>query len=198
MKIILPWFLALVFAATSIYLFVSGQSVELELVRAKAQLKGTATSAGPGGADMVQISQNELNRLRQDAEEIHRLRSEMAQMERAQQSRPNPGDKHVSPESTAGNDVVPATDPDEPQDNLTPVQREQGEKCVLNMQAIEEAKAMWAAAHNKGAGDSMTIADITTALPNSTMPLCPAGGTYQLNVVGVPVTCTIPGHSLLP
>ena len=57
---------------------------------------------------------------------------------------------------------------------------------------------MWAVANNKQAGDKMTVADITTALPNSSMPLCPAGGVYTLHEVGIPATCSIEAHSLLP
>jgi hypothetical protein len=84
------------------------------------------------------------------------------------------------------------------EDPQTKMQREQAAQCVKNMQAIEEAKTMWAVANNKQAGEGVTLQDITSALPNGTLPFCPSGGNYNLNQVGVPVSCTIPSHSLLP
>ena len=64
--------------------------------------------------------------------------------------------------------------------------------CIENLSQIESAKQLWGLDSGKGNG----------ALPDDTQlaeylkrqPLCPGGGTYEVNPLGRPATCTIPGH----
>jgi len=46
------------------------------------------------------------------------------------------------------------------------------------------------------AGAIPTALELLPYLKDSIFPSCPAGGTYTINAVGVPPTCSIPGHAL--
>ena len=42
----------------------------------------------------------------------------------------------------------------------------------------------------------LTAADLAPYLPNNVAIACPAGGTYSINAINVPPTCTVAGHAL--
>lgn len=68
--------------------------------------------------------------------------------------------------------------------------------CINNLRQIDAAKNEWALEKNKTASDTPTWDDLKPYL-SGTVPLtCPAGGSYTLNAVGQPPTCSIPGHAL--
>jgi hypothetical protein len=66
--------------------------------------------------------------------------------------------------------------------------------CINNLREIDAAKREWALENNKTNGDTPTKDDLTPYL--SHWPACPAGGTYSINPVGQPPTCSVPGHKL--
>lgn len=68
--------------------------------------------------------------------------------------------------------------------------------CIRNLQSIAAAKAAWALDNNKGPADVPTEADLVVYFPNTAFPVCPSGGTYLINAVSLPPTCSIPGHVL--
>ena len=68
--------------------------------------------------------------------------------------------------------------------------------CINNLRQIDAAKQQWALENGKTASDVPTADDIKTYLRHNRMPTCPAGGTYTINAVGQPPTCSIPGHKL--
>lgn len=68
--------------------------------------------------------------------------------------------------------------------------------CIKNLKDIDTAKQKWALLNNKTDLDIPTEHDLLTYLPNGAMPACPGGGTYSINAVGLPPTCTIPGHAI--
>jgi hypothetical protein len=43
-----------------------------------------------------------------------------------------------------------------------------------------------------------SVPDLLPYLANMVFPVCPSGGTYTINAVGVPPTCSVPGHVLPP
>lgn len=67
--------------------------------------------------------------------------------------------------------------------------------CIENLSQIESAKQQWGLEAGKKNGDVPAEDDIIgddkymKKLPN-----CPGGGTYTLNAVGTPATCTQEGH----
>jgi myosin heavy subunit len=66
--------------------------------------------------------------------------------------------------------------------------------CVNNLRQIDGAKQQWALENKKSPGAFMTPQDLTPYL--RTMPTCPAGGVYTLNLVSTPPVCSVPGHAL--
>jgi len=66
--------------------------------------------------------------------------------------------------------------------------------CINNLRQIDAAKNMWQLENNKPDGAVPTEQDVVQYLKNNVLPTCPSGGTYTLNAVGVPPTCSIPGH----
>ncbi len=75
-------------------------------------------------------------------------------------------------------------------------QAAQANACIMNLRAIEGAKATWALETKKSVTDVPSDADLFGPgkyIPGT--PTCPAGGVYSLNRVGDKPTCSIPGHS---
>src|SRR4051812_730429 len=69
--------------------------------------------------------------------------------------------------------------------------------CIENLSQFESAKQIWGVEHGKKDGDTVTFPDIVG--PTSYMkkePSCPAGGSYDLQTIGLNATCTTEGHSL--
>ena len=74
----------------------------------------------------------------------------------------------------------------------------QENSCINNLRIIDGAKQMWALESKKTANEVPTWADLKPYLgrPNSAQLICPKGGTYQINGINHPPTCSIPGHVL--
>jgi competence protein ComGC len=69
--------------------------------------------------------------------------------------------------------------------------------CVRQLERIDAAKSQWALENHKDKDAIATWDDLNKYL-NSSEPLkCPAGGTYSINTVGEPATCSIPEHRRL-
>ena len=72
------------------------------------------------------------------------------------------------------------------------------EVCIANLRQIDSAKHMWAIEQHKQSGDVPTAADLIPYIgpAGHPFPHCPLQGTYAINAVGEPPTCTVPGHTL--
>jgi hypothetical protein len=68
--------------------------------------------------------------------------------------------------------------------------------CISNLLTIDGAKQQWALENKKTETDTPTREDISVYLKNSVLPVCPAGGTYEINPVGTDPTCSIASHRL--
>jgi len=68
--------------------------------------------------------------------------------------------------------------------------------CIANLRAIQIAKAQWALEGGKTAADVPTEQDLLVYFNGGVFPVCPSGGTYTIGAVGLPPTCSIPGHAL--
>jgi len=68
--------------------------------------------------------------------------------------------------------------------------------CVNNLRQIDAAKQQWALVNDK-TDDAVPVAqDLLPYLRGQVFPVCPSGGTYTIGAVGVPPTCSTPGHVL--
>ena len=69
--------------------------------------------------------------------------------------------------------------------------------CIQNLSKIEAVKQTWGLECRKTTGDSPQDSDLFGVMGYiRTKPLCPSGGDYTLNPVGVNATCSYPGHVL--
>lgn len=78
-------------------------------------------------------------------------------------------------------------------------QTAQQNSCINNLRMIDGAKQSWALEKQKTAQDIPTPDDLAPFLRQGFASLhCPLGGTYSINNVGEPPTCSIPNHHLPP
>jgi chromosome segregation ATPase len=68
--------------------------------------------------------------------------------------------------------------------------------CINNLRQIDAVKQQWALENDKPANAIPTAQDLLSYLQGGIFPVCPSGGAYTINAVGVPPTCSIPGHVL--
>jgi len=68
--------------------------------------------------------------------------------------------------------------------------------CINNLRQIDAAKQQWALENEKSAAAVPTAQDLLPYLQDNLFPVCPAGGVYSINAVGVPPACSVPGHVL--
>ena len=79
----------------------------------------------------------------------------------------------------------------------------QAKACINNLRIMDAAKEQ-AAMENKWAADrdiNGSAADITNCLEyvkGNTVPVCPGGGTYDWENLGVQPTCSLSGTHVLP
>jgi serine/threonine protein kinase len=73
--------------------------------------------------------------------------------------------------------------------------KEAQQMCIANLIQIAAAKQEWALEYNKTNGDVPTVDGLRPYI-QSGFPVCPDGGTYSINPIGDPPTCSIPGHAL--
>jgi prepilin-type N-terminal cleavage/methylation domain-containing protein len=62
--------------------------------------------------------------------------------------------------------------------------------CLVNQRRIDDAKDMCAADSGKTNGEAVAWAEVVPYLRGSQAPLCPAGGTYVLGLIGEDCYCT--------
>jgi len=68
--------------------------------------------------------------------------------------------------------------------------------CINNLRQIDAAKQEWALENNMTGDTIPTALELLPYLRDGVFPTCPSGGTYTINAVSVPPTCSIPGHVL--
>jgi len=68
--------------------------------------------------------------------------------------------------------------------------------CINNLRMIDGAKQTWALEYKKPANATPTVEDLLPYFIGNQMPVCPDGGTYSINALSVPPTCSVPGHVL--
>jgi len=92
-----------------------------------------------------------------------------------------------------------AAAPAQPAEQLSrPVSAEIAQRnvCINNLRQIDAAKQQWALENSKTDDAIPTALELLPYLQDNLFPTCPSGGTYTINAVAVPPTCSIPGHAL--
>jgi len=130
--------------------------------------------------------QNENNRLRQQSQKLSQ------QLETAH-SAVQQQQEQLQQIQTENQQANPAQEPsaEPPASAVT-----QLNTCINNLRQIDAAKQQWALENDKTADAIPPAQDLLPYLSNMVFPICPSGGTYTINAVGVPPTCSVPGHVL--
>jgi len=68
--------------------------------------------------------------------------------------------------------------------------------CANNLTIIASGIESWVLAANKSLGDDVDISAISQYMRRATLPVCPAGGSYDIPPVGKRPTCTVHGDLL--
>lgn len=63
-------------------------------------------------------------------------------------------------------------------------------ECIKNLRLIEAAKEQWAFENKKTAGEPVIDDQVERSWKSSNRPICPAGGVYSYNPVGMEPTCS--------
>ena len=130
--------------------------------------------------------QNEINQSRQQNQKLtqqveaahNTLQQQQEQLQAMQAENQQPA---TATETTAEQSMSPAA---------------QLNACINNLRQIDAAKQQWALENDKTADAVPSAQDLLPYLSNLVFPVCPSGGTYTINAVGVPPTCSVPGHVL--
>lgn len=68
--------------------------------------------------------------------------------------------------------------------------------CKANLRMIQSAKDVFAVEYARQVGDAVGPGDIDPFFPNGFKNVkCPAGGTYSINAVGRPPSCSVHGQA---
>ncbi|MCO5297335.1 MAG: prepilin-type N-terminal cleavage/methylation domain-containing protein [Fimbriimonadaceae bacterium] len=77
--------------------------------------------------------------------------------------------------------------------------RSQQKTCISQLRAISGAKEQFAMEFNKGTGDPVVAGDLVpTYIKGTSLPTCPAGGTYTIQNIGTEPTCSLSGQAPNP
>jgi hypothetical protein len=218
LKSLLPWVCVLGLLIGLGWLYAVSQKQEAELVTLRQdsqQLHKLRAEQEEASATRTKAEGDELARLRKDNEELLRLRNEVRQLRGDKQQlatqvqkaqaqvqgaqaqvealRATPGQPALPGQATAAAQAafaarygLAAPNPEQAQANA----------CVNNLRLLDGAKQQWALEKQKPAGALLTAADLAPYLKSNAVPVCPAGGVYTLNPVGVMPFCNLPGHAV--
>jgi hypothetical protein len=217
-KSLLPWLFVLGLVAGLAWVYAASQQKDQELAALRQdsqQLQQLRAELEDAKTNRTQADREELARLRKDNEELLRLRNEVRQLRgdkqqlalqlqtaqsQAQGAQEQMQALRAAPPPAA---APPQMDPAalaafQKRYGVVPANSEQAmtAACINNLRLIDGAKQQWALEHQKGPGALMTAADLTPYMRSNTLPVCPAGGVYTLNPVGIAPICSIPGHAL--
>jgi len=199
----LPWFLVVASFAIVVLLYSANQKQEAELAQLRPagqeleQLRATLPDT-----NQPQAQTDELTRLRTENADLMRLRNEVRQLRdqnqqltRQIQSAQTQAQAAQAQAEQFRNSAVQASAQAQQAQAVAQAQS-QNLACINNLRQIDAAKQQWAQQNNKPSGTPVTPGDIARFLRGNILPTCPAGGIYLINSVGLPPTCSTPGHVL--
>ena len=215
LKLVLPWLCAAAALAGAAGLYFQNSKLAADLAQTKAenqdlqQYKAAAETNTPAAG----ITE-ELARLRKDNEDLLRLRNEARQLRQekqqlttqlaAAQGQVQSAQAQAMPgrvwDAQSGSAVTPATHvtvkPNSANTATLTAEQMAMNTCINNLRQIDAAKQQWALENKKPDNTLVSDVNITPYLPGNALPVCPSGGSYTINPVGVAPTCSVPGHQL--
>jgi septal ring factor EnvC (AmiA/AmiB activator) len=133
--------------------------------------------------------QAENNRLREQSQKL-------AQQLEAAHSAVQQQQQQLQQIQTDNQQAQQANSPPEPSVESPAAVVTQFNTCINHLRQIDAAKQEWALENTKTADAVPTALELLPYLKDSIFPMCPSGGAYTINAVGMPPTCSIPGHVL--
>jgi septal ring factor EnvC (AmiA/AmiB activator) len=133
--------------------------------------------------------QAENNRLREQSQKL-------AQQLEAAHSAAQQQQQQLQQMQTDNQQAQQANPPPEPSVESPAAAVIQLNTCINNLRQIDAAKQQWALENDKTADAIPPAQDLLPYFRGGVFPVCPSGGGYTINAVGVPPTCSIPGHVL--
>lgn len=206
MKTILPWILAVAFAAgaASLYFSNSAKQTEIAGMREQVQQLDALRTQVDDLQKQATAQADQMVSMRKDNDELLSLRNQVRQLgdEKAKalkqladaQAAANRSQAEVQQVQARVNESATAI----AEQRVTQMRQSQNlaNLCINILRQLDGAKQQWALEQHKTADAIPTQQDLIVYLPNRQFPLCPAGGTYVLNAVNKAPTCTMPGHVL--
>jgi hypothetical protein len=205
------WLLVAAFLASVFFLF-SANSQKVAALESASELKQQAADLQ---AQLDQLkssiadSQNvELSRLHADNQDLPRLRNQLTLLQ-ATNATLHAANQKLTQQLQA---ILTTAQQQQVQLEQAVVEKRQARvaaqqadeesarnACINHLRQIDAAKNQWALENNKAEGAVPTAQDIAPYIKldaDGNIPGCPSGGTYTIGAVGVPPSCSIPGHVL--
>ena len=206
MKTILPWVVAVLAIGGAVFLFKTNQSKSAEVTNLQAQVQELeALRTEIAALKSQQVPATEITQLRKDREDLLRLRNEVNKLRNESQQLTKQAQSAQSAlagaqaETQRAQQQVQAAATAQAQALANAQTQQQAQllnACINNLRQLDGAKQQWALEHQKTAEVIPAAQDVAAYLKDQIMPVCPAAGKYSFNAVGVPTTCSIPGHAL--
>jgi len=201
----IPWLLVVALAIGAYFLYNSNQQQTAELVQLRAasqELEQLRASAADTNQPQAQAANDELTRLREENKDLLRLRNEVRRLREENQQATRQAQtaqaqvQSVQAQAEALKASAAQASAQAQQATATARMQQQVNACINNLRQIDGAIQQWALQNNKGPNSPVTMADIAPFLKSREVMTCPGGGVYGLINVGIPPTCSVPGHVL--
>jgi len=206
MKSWVLWLLVVAFLASEVFLFSANRQKETALIslrNSEQQVQQLQTQLDELKNSNASSQNAELSKLRADNQDLPRLRNQVTQLMDANQKLTQQLNVTLAA-AQQQQEQLQQLQAESQQAAAAAAQQTSPEAqaaaernaCINNLRQIDAAKQQWALENNKPATAVPAEQDLLPYLVGNVFPVCPSGGIYTINAVGVPPTCSIPGHVL--
>jgi ribosomal protein L2 len=203
LKMLLPRLCVVVLAAGVAMQYSASQKQEAELkqLRSESQELKDLRAAVEESKQTQASANEELVQLRKDKEDLMRLRNEVNQLRNDRQQLAKQAQAQVASATAQASQAQQQQMQQLLNENQQlraqtqqTQQNTQAAACIANLRMIDGAVQQWAQENRKPTGSLVTAQELSPYLKGNVLPVCPAGGVYTINPVGMPSICNIPGH----
>jgi vacuolar-type H+-ATPase subunit I/STV1 len=204
MKSWVLWLLVVAFLASEVFLFSANRQKDAALTSlnaAKQQAQQLQTHLDQLRTSDADSQSAEVSRLRAENQDLPRLRNQVTQLQAVNQqlsqqlkttlTAAQQQQEQLQQVQTENQQVRAAAQADADAQVIA-----ERNHCINNLRQIDAAKNQWALENNKVIGAIPVEEDLLPYFQSGVFPVCPSGGTYTIGAVGVPPTCSVPGHVL--
>jgi len=198
------WLLVVAFLASEVFLFSANRQKNAALASSheyKQQAENLQAQMEQLKISYAAAPSAELCKLRAENQDLPRLRNQVTQLQTANQKLTQQFQTTLTAAQQQQEQLRQiAAENQQAQAAAAQADEEAARNtCINRLRQIDAAKNQWALENGKTDGAIPTAQDIAPYIKldaNGNIPGCPSGGTYTIGAVGVPPTCSIPGHAL--